>query len=234
MRRMRLTGLISSLLAATAVFTVPASAPAFAARHHQIAHHRQVAGVSHVIQCVAFARADSDVALPGNAVNWWQNAEGIYARGTAPEVGSVLNFRANSRMRLGHVAVVTQLIDSRSIRIDQSHWHANGISRDVVVIDVSQNNDWSAVRVAIGREGTFGSIYPTYGFIYPRADSSGRIITARSSAALPHTDNAAPSDLRAPNLRVADSEVAEVPDSAAGLDLAPGLASDDAPNRSLR
>ena len=146
---------------------------------------------------MAFAKAASDVVLPGNAVNWWQNAEGIYARGTAPEVGSVLNFRANARMRLGHVAVVTQIVDSRTILIDQSHWHANGISRDVSVIDVSQDNDWSAVRVAIGHKGTFGSIYPTYGFIYARPDSSGRIVTARSDAAPARARRTAlPSDLR--------------------------------------
>ena len=186
-------------------------------------------GVPHVIQCVAFARSASDVALRGNAVNWWQNAVGRYARGTAPEVGSVLNFRANAHMRLGHVAVVTQIVDSRTIQIDQSHWNANGISRDVSVIDVSPNNDWSAVRVAIGHADTFGSIYPTYGFIYARPDSSGRIVTARSDAALPRVGNTAPSDLRERN-----TEVAEAPDSLAGIDLTSGLVTDDAPNRNLR
>ena len=236
MRRMRLTGLIGTFAAAATAFSLAGPLPAQAhsqphstSRHYHRAHAVRYGYAPHVIQCVAFAKAASDVVLPGNAVNWWRNAEGIYARGTAPEVGSVLNFRANARMRLGHVAVVTQVVDSRTIQIDQSHWHANGISRDVSVIDVSQNNDWSAVRVAIGHRDTFGSIYPTYGFIYARPDSSGRIVTARSDAAVPRVDNATPGDLR-----VNAQEVAEAPDAATGMDLSPSLVTDDAPNRSLR
>ena len=233
MRRIKLTGLMNATMAVTAALSLTGSHHAQASsghtssRHHR--HHASFAIVMpHVIQCVAFARSASDVALRGNAANWWQNAKGLYARGTAPEVGSVLNFRANARMRLGHVAVVTQIVDSRTIQIDQSHWNANGISRDVSVIDVSQNNDWSAVRVALGHGDTFGSIYPTYGFIYPRPDRSGRIVTARSDAALPRVEMA-PSDLRDRN-----AEVAETPDASAGIDLTAGLVTDDAPNRSLR
>ncbi len=223
MRRMRLTGSTSAIVALIAAFSLQGSPiQAAAQRHRRPGTH--LATASRVIQCVAFARAASDVALPGNAVNWWQNAEGVYARGTAPEVGSVLNFRANSRMRLGHVAVVTQVVDSRTIQIDQSHWHANGISRDVSVIDVSQNNDWSAVRVAIGHAATFGSIYPTFGFIYPRADRSGRIVTARGEAAPRPTGDVAPIDLRGGG----EAEVAEAPAAS------PELVIDDAPNRSLR
>ncbi len=223
---MRPAGLIKAALAATLAFSLAGTNHAQALSHHHLRNHRaKLAAAGHVIQCVAFARAASDVVLTGNAVNWWQKAEGVYARGTAPEVGSVLNFRANSRMRLGHVAVVAQITDSRTIQIDQSHWHANGISRDVTVIDVSQNNDWSAVRVAINHAGTYGSIYPTYGFIYPRADHSGRIVTARSDAALPFAGNSAPSDLR-----TRETEVAEIP----GSDLASGPINDDAPNRSLQ
>ncbi len=233
MRRTRLTGSTSAIVALIAAFSLHATQGHAAAQRHHRTHASHLASASRVIQCVAFARTASDVVLPGNAVNWWQNARGVYARGTAPEVGSVLNFRANSRMRLGHVAVVTQVVDSRTIQIDQSHWHANGISRDVSVIDVSQNNDWSAVRVAIGRANTFGSIYPTFGFIYPRADRSGRIVTARGEAAPRPIGDVAPIDLRGGDLRGGDlrgddAEVAEAP-------AAPSeLLTDDAPNRSLR
>ncbi|WP_428378248.1 CHAP domain-containing protein [Lichenicoccus sp.] len=207
---------------AATCFGTPAGAHA---RHH---HRHYASATPHVLQCVAFVRSASDIVLRGNAVNWWQKAEGVYARGTAPEVGSVLNFRAISRMRLGHVAVVTDIVDSRTIQIDQSHWNANGISRDVSVVDVSQNNDWSAVRVEIGHRGTFGSIYPTYGFIYPRADPSGEIITARGDAAPVRV--AVQSSAR---LQGAGTEVAEAPA------LTPEFAStnllgDDAPNRSLQ
>ncbi|MCQ8279583.1 CHAP domain-containing protein [Acetobacteraceae bacterium KSS8] len=210
------------------------------ARTHHLAHHaghhaRHYAmnhGGGAVIQCVAFAKSNSDIELSGNAANWWQNAEGVYARGSAPEVGSVLNFRANGRMRLGHVAVVTNVVNSRTIQIDQSHWNARGISRDVSVIDVSENNDWTAVRVELGHNGTFGSIYPTYGFIYARPDT-GRMVTARSDVIAPKL-GAAPSDLRG-----TVSEVAEAPVLARGVitqgtDLSGAVLSDDAPNRDLR
>ncbi|WP_278368499.1 CHAP domain-containing protein [Acetobacter orientalis] len=130
-------------------------------------------GGGHVIQCVAYAKSASDVVLHGNARDWWHNAAGVYERGSAPEEGSVLNFRGVRRMPLGHVAVVRNVINSRTIIIDQSHWAQNGISHNTPVIDVSPNNDWSAVRVALNnKSGTYGSIYPTYGFIYGRRPGS--------------------------------------------------------------
>ncbi|GFE94217.1 CHAP domain-containing protein [Acetobacter persici] len=134
---------------------------------------RRSYGDGHVIQCVAYAKTASDVMLHGNARDWWHNAAGVYDRGNAPEAGSVLNFRSIRRMPLGHVAVVRSVVNSRTIIIDQSHWAQAGISHNVPVIDVSPNNDWSAVRVALNnRSGTYGSIYPTYGFIYPRSAGS--------------------------------------------------------------
>ncbi|WP_338331973.1 CHAP domain-containing protein [Acetobacter sp. LMG 32666] len=136
--------------------------------HAASTHHHRSSG--HVIQCVAYAKSASDVVLRGNARDWWHNAAGVYERGLEPKAGSVLNFRATRRMPLGHVAVVRNIVDSRTIVIDQSHWAQAGISRNVSVIDVSPNNDWSAVRVALNSNtNSYGSIYPTYGFIYPRS-----------------------------------------------------------------
>ena len=129
---------------------------------------RRYAGGGPVLQCVAFARAASGIELSGNAVNWWDNAEGVYARGLRPETGSVLSFRANGHMRLGHVAVVSDVLNSRTIEIDHSHWGSRGISHAMSVIEMSEDNDWSAVRVEIGHTGTYGAIYPTHGFIYAR------------------------------------------------------------------
>ncbi|CAK7192490.1 hypothetical protein COMNV_00689 [Commensalibacter sp. Nvir] len=122
----------------------------------------------HVIQCVAFARHVSDVQLKGNARDWWNNAEGVYEKGYVPQPNSILSFKSTRRMPYGHVAVVKEVVNPRTIIIDQSHWAQRGISRNVPVIDVSPNNDWSSVRVAINRKkDSFGSIYPTHGFIYP-------------------------------------------------------------------
>jgi surface antigen len=127
------------------------------------------------ISCVPFARAASGIELKGNATNWWDAAAGIYARGSRPEQGSVLNFRSTGRMRLGHVAVVARVVNSREIVIDHANWAGPGarkgaVSRGIPVIDVSDRNDWSAVRVGLGHSGQFGSVYPTYGFIYDRPD----------------------------------------------------------------
>jgi len=137
------------------------------------------------LQCVPFARAASGIELKGNAANWWDAAAGVYDRGNAPESGSVLNFRANGHMRLGHVAVVTAVADARHIEIEHANWagpgsNKSGVSHNIPVEDVSANNDWTAVRVGLGRGGDYGSTYPTYGFIYDRPDSGTRYATRRS------------------------------------------------------
>lgn len=155
----------------------------YSAHFRTAAHFSRSHYGSHVIQCVAFAQAESAVELHGNARDWWYNAAGRYARGSAPEMGSVLNFRPVRKMPLGHVAVVRDVVNSRVIVIDQSHWAQNGISRNVRVVDVSPGNDWSAVRVELnGRSGSFGSIYPTFGFIYPRSTGASQVMTASAES----------------------------------------------------
>ena len=170
------------------------------------------------IQCVTFARSDSGIELSGNANTWWDNAQGVYQRGSRPEAGSVLNFRANGSMRMGHVAVVNQVVDNRTIEIDHANWGGpgaipGGISRDISVVDVSPTNDWSAVRVALGHSGEYGSIYPTYGFIYNRPDH-GTMVAANDAASPIPAMNPAPRDLRGGMRDVSYDEVAEAPDSA--------------------
>lgn len=152
------------------------------------------------LQCVAFARTASNISLSGNAANWWDNAAGIYMRGQRPESGSVLAFTANGHMRLGHVAVVSRVINGREIEIDHANWagpgsYRGGVAHSVPVVDVSERNDWTAVRVGLGRSGEFGSVYPTFGFIYDQADTGVRV----ASVAIPAPTlalNPAPRDLR--------------------------------------
>jgi hypothetical protein len=79
----------------------------------------------------------------------------------------VLSFQPNLRMPLGHIAVVTRVVGAREIEIDHANWASPGaISRGVEVVDVSEKNDWSAVRVELGRSDYFGQVYATDGFIY--------------------------------------------------------------------
>jgi surface antigen len=123
------------------------------------------------LQCVPFARAASGIELKGNAANWWDAAAGVYERGSEPEPGSVLNFRATGRMHLGHVAVVTAVLGPREIQIEHANWSKGSVARNVSVVDMSPGNDWTEVRVELGRSGDYGSLYPTYGFIYDRPDT---------------------------------------------------------------
>lgn len=158
------------------------------------------------ISCVPYARKVSHIEVTGNAWQWWENAAGVYARGSVPEVGAVLVFQANRQMRLGHVAVVARILDSREIEVNQANWPHGGIQRGTAVVDVSPRNDWTAVRVEIGHGDAYGSIYPTYGFIYHRADR-GTVVANIAPTPVPVL-NPAPADLReAP----ADEELAEAP-----------------------
>jgi len=189
------------------------------------ASYRQAMLGAHVIQCVAFAKQDAGIEIRGNARDWWSRAAGIYDRGTVPEPGSVLSFRETGRMPLGHVAVVSATLDSRTIVIDQSHWNSRGITRNVEVVDVSEDNDWSLVRVQLRRGGDFGSIYPTHGFIYPRPDTGHDTRVEVRSATVYGTSA---------SYRHAALEVAEMPAPSRGLDLSVSGIATDAPYRAFR
>jgi hypothetical protein len=151
----------------------------------------RVAGIS----CVPYARNATGITLAGNAWQWWDHAAGAYQRGWVPEPGGVLAFRANGRMRMGHVAVVTRVINPREIEIDHANWAGRGVALSVPVVDVSENNDWTAVRVGLGRSDSFGSVYPTYGFIYDRPDT-GNMVTPITVPAVQQALNPPPRDLR--------------------------------------
>jgi hypothetical protein len=157
------------------------------------------------MQCVPYARRVSGIDLTGNAYTWWNEAAGRYARGHTPQAGSVLNFRNNSRMHLGHVAVVTEVVSPREVLVTQANWGGpgygrGGISAGVSVVDVSPSNDWTAVRVALGHTEKYGSVYPTFGFIYGHPSDSTRIADAVGAAPQLLSDQA-PSDLRLPQVR---------------------------------
>ena len=170
-----------------------------AALHHGKVASRRYYARGGGISCVPYARAASGITVAGNAWEWWDNAAGVYARGSVPQAGSVLAFRANGRMHLGHVAVVSRVINGREIEIDHANWWGpgmhGGVAHNVPVVDVSEANDWTAVRVGLGQSGEFGSVYPTYGFIYDQPDSGVMVASARAPAPKPDL-NPAPADLR--------------------------------------
>lgn len=188
-----------------------------ASKHYAKFHSKYHAKIRHVIHvagnnCVPFARADSGIKLPGNAWQWWGNAAGVYQRGRIPQPGAVLDFRSNPHMPLGHVAVVAKVINRREIEINQANWIHGEVSHDVPVVDVSEANDWTAVRVEVGHSGVFGSVYPTYGFIYDTPDTGTLLAAAHAPPPQPVL-NPAPTDLRpaAEQPWTTYEEVAELP-----------------------
>jgi hypothetical protein len=123
------------------------------------------------LQCAPYARAQSGIAIFGNAGTWWGQAEGRYDRGDEPRVGAVLAFQPSRAMPIGHVAVVAEIVDDRTIYLNHANWSGPGrIERRALAVDVSENGDWSEVRVWYARQGSLGlRENPTFGFIYNEA-----------------------------------------------------------------
>jgi hypothetical protein len=125
------------------------------------------------LQCVPYARALTGVEIRGDAHTWWGQAEGRYDRGARPRVGAVMAFRPHGGMRLGHVAAVRKIFDSRTVLVSHANWSTIGgvrghIENDVMVVDASEANDWSRVRVWYSpNEALGGTEWPLHGFIYP-------------------------------------------------------------------
>ena len=128
--------------------------------------------LDYVGQCVPFAREASGIAIYGDAWTWWDQANGRYARGHKPRQGAVIVFAKTDRLHLGHVAVVSRVVEKRVLMLTHANWsRQNGerghTEQDVTLYDVSLRNDWSSVKVWYrDSDGLGGSIYPVKGFIY--------------------------------------------------------------------
>lgn len=128
--------------------------------------------LDYVGQCVPFARAASGIQIFGDAWTWWDQADGRYARGHKPRPGAVIVFEKTGRLPLGHVAVVSRVVEKRVVMLTHANWsRQNGerghAEQDVTLFDVSDRNDWSAVKVWYrDANGLGGGIYPVSGFIY--------------------------------------------------------------------
>lgn len=145
------------------------------------------------LQCVPFAREISGISLRGDAWTWWSGAVGTYDRGQAPRVGAVVVFKKHGSMRRGHVAVVTDVVNSREVLVDHANWGSRRtggrgqIAKGMSVVDISSHNDWSQVRVWNRRSGDYGTrVYPTYGFIYAQGSRPARYQQVAFVAEPPH------------------------------------------------
>lgn len=123
-------------------------------------------------QCVPFARMISGIQIFGDAHTWWSKARGRYETGQAPATASVLVFKPQGRMNRGHVAVVSEVLTERIIKVTHANWsdidgRRGQIEQDVTVADVSERGDWTKVKVWYAPIDDLGTTaYPTHGFIY--------------------------------------------------------------------
>jgi surface antigen len=177
----RMRAFVGSLLAATLMTVSPGGA--FAEDYWQ---------------CVPFARLVSGIQIFGDAHTWWQQAAGRYQTGFTPKAGAVLCFKPTGHMRLGHVAVVSQVLTDRIIQISHANWSViegerGQVEQNVTVIDVSPAGDWSEVKVWYDPSRDLGAtVYPTYGFIYQDAYAAAASkFTAAQNAAVSMAQNAA-------------------------------------------
>jgi len=139
-------------------------------------------------QCAPYAREISGINIHGNANTWWNQAAGHYARGHAPKAGAVLAFASSGRMKLGHVAMVSEVISDREVLLTHANWsRRGGIEHNVRAVDVSEAGDWSLVKVWYGPQGGLGTTsYPTKGFIYSdRATDTDTVEGDDTQAPLP-------------------------------------------------
>jgi surface antigen len=139
-------------------------------------------------QCVPFARLISGIQIFGDAYTWWQQAIGKYDVGFQPKAGAVLCFKPTERMRLGHVAVVSQVLTDRIVQITHANWSPiegsrGKVEKDVTLVDVSPEGNWSQVKVWYDPNRDLGgSTYATYGFIYQDARAKILASTGISNA----------------------------------------------------
>jgi surface antigen len=144
-------------------------------------------------QCVTFARMITGIQLFGDAWTWWKQATGKYAKGATPQSGAVLVFKPEGHMRLGHVAVVSEVLTDRIIQITHANWSPvdggrGKVEQNVTAVDVSPRGDWSQVKVWYDPTHDMGTrVYPTYGFIYKAADAdqTAALADARPSNTAP-------------------------------------------------
>jgi len=160
---------ILALLPTLLLAAVPCAAPLLAAPPARSL-------LDYVGQCVPFARTASGIAIYGDAWTWWDQADGRYRRGDRPRVGSVIAFARQDRLPLGHVAVVSRVVEKRVLMLTHANWSLQGGERghaeqDVTLFDVSEANDWSRVKVWYrDSDGLGTTVYRVHGFIYPDSD----------------------------------------------------------------
>ena len=134
-----------------------------------------------LMQCVPYAREVSGIDITGDAWSWWDGSLGKYERGHQPRFMAVLVLSRTQRLKLGHVAVVMDVLGPREIRVTHANFGSDSISRRIIydsmpAIDVSAANDWSLVRFWNYDAKAWGITYEASGFVYP--ERIGTVVSA--------------------------------------------------------
>ncbi len=118
-------------------------------------------------QCVPYARNRSGIGIWGDAWSWWSKAAGRFERSHHPATGAVMVMMGYGGDDHGHVAVVRRVLNGREIVVDHANWLNQGeVNLDNPVLDVSDDNDWSEVRVWYTPGHHYGGrVYHVAGFI---------------------------------------------------------------------
>jgi surface antigen len=137
-------------------------------------------------QCAPFARMVSGIEIYGNAGTWWGQAAGRYDRGQQPAIGAVLVMKPHAKMRVGHVATVSDIVSDREVRVTHANWsRRGGVERDVRMVDVSAAGDWSQVKMWYASLRDVGSTaYPTFGFIYSKPGQAVQFAEGKGGAGI--------------------------------------------------
>jgi len=130
------------------------------------------------LTCVQYVRALTDFEIRGDGWMWWHRAEGVYPRGKSPRVGAVMVFGRQGNLPYGHVSVVSDIIDDRTILVNHSWVRRLGLRCGAMVVDTSAANDWSRVRVWHGPTNQLGlSQYRILGFVYPIGSRQNAVVS---------------------------------------------------------
>ena len=170
------------VLSATQPAVPPPPAPRTGSRAAALADLRRpgfgpprIVAPARPLQCVPYARRLSDIRIFGDAWTWWRSASGRYRRTRRPAVGAVLVLK-RVRGGLGHLAVVTRVLNDRVIVVSHANWLNQGrIHENTPVKDISFWGNWSLVQVWYTPGHHYGGReYPAYGFILPKVSTAAR------------------------------------------------------------
>ncbi len=103
-----------------------------------------------LVQCVPYARQLTGIDLAGDAWTWWDGAAGKYERGHEPRQFAVLVLSRTARLKLGHVAVVMDIDNSRQIRVTHANFGSDSISRHIIYDSMPANRCLARERLDSG------------------------------------------------------------------------------------